>query len=168
MGELQPAKMQRLEPPSLFVKRMSEHATLPVRGSALAAGYDLAAAYDCVVPARGKALVKTDLAVKVPDDCYGRIAPRSGLAWKSFIDVGAGVIDADYRGNVGVLLFNHAETDFAVKRGDRVAQFILERIYTPPVVEVDELDDTERAAGGFGSTGVKTVVEKPPLVEKEN
>jgi hypothetical protein len=138
-------------------------------------------------------------------------APRSGLAWKSFIDVGAGVIDADYRGNVGVLLFNHAETDFAVKRGDRVAQFILERIYTPPVasarildtrpcpiclvshgfsaipsdliryhlipiglsrhkqvVEVDELDDTERAAGGFGSTGVKTVVEKPPLVEKEN
>ena len=60
-------------------------------------------------------------------------APRSGLAWKSFIDVGAGVIDADYRGNVGVLLFNHAETDFVVKKGDRVAQFILERIYTPQV-----------------------------------
>lgn len=63
-------------------------------------------------------------------------APRSGLAWKHFIDTGAGVIDADYRGNVGVILFNHAEQDFAVKRGDRVAQLVLERIATPDVEEV--------------------------------
>ena len=81
-------------------------------------------------------------------------APRSGLAWKNFIDTGAGVIDADYRGEVKVLLFNHESTDFAVKRGDRVAQLILEKISTPEVVAVDDLDASDRGAGGFGSTGV--------------
>jgi dUTP pyrophosphatase len=83
----------------------------------------------------------------------GRIAPRSGLASKNFIDTGAGVIDADYRGPVKVLLFNHADTDFAVKEGDRVAQLVIERIYTPEVVEVQELEASVRGAGGFGSTG---------------
>ena len=91
----------------LRVKKISEHATLPVRGSDGAAGYDLASAYDYVVPARGKELVKTDLSMAIPEGMYGRIAPRSGLAWKNFIDTGAGVIDADYRGEVKVLLFNH-------------------------------------------------------------
>lgn len=83
----------------------------------------------------------------------GRIAPRSGLASKHFIDTGAGVIDADYRGQVKILLFNHSETDFDVNEGDRVAQLVLERIYTPDVVEVAELEDSVRGAGGFGSTG---------------
>ena len=138
----------------LLVKRISETAKLPVRGSRLAAGYDLSSAYDLVVPARGKALVKTDLEMAIPEGCYGRVAPRSGLAWKNFIDTGAGVIDADYRGNVGVILFNHSEDDFQVKVGDRVAQLVLERIYTPEVKEVDSLEDTARGEGGFGSTGV--------------
>jgi dUTP pyrophosphatase len=84
----------------------------------------------------------------------GRIAPRSGLASKNFIDTGAGVIDADYRGPVKVLLFNHSDADFAVQEGDRVAQLVLERIYTPDVVEVAELEESVRGAGGFGSTGV--------------
>jgi dUTPase len=73
---------------------------------------------------------------------------------KNFIDVGAGVVDYDYRGNVGVVLFNHGEQDFAVARGDRVAQLILERISMAPAVEVQELSDTARGSGGFGSTGV--------------
>lgn len=76
------------------------------------------------------------------------------MAWKHSIDVGAGVVDYDYRGNVGVILFNLSENDFAVKTGDRVAQLILERISTPEVVEVEDLEETERGAGGFGSTGV--------------
>jgi dUTP pyrophosphatase len=63
-------------------------------------------AYDYEVPAQGKVLAKTDIQIAVPNDCYGRVAPRSGLAHKNFIDVGAGVIDRDYRGNVGVILFN--------------------------------------------------------------
>ena len=83
----------------------------------------------------------------------GRVAPRSGLASKSFIDTGAGVIDSDYRGEVKVLLFNHAETEFEIKEGDRVAQLIIEQIYTPEVQVVDELEESVRGAGGFGSTG---------------
>ena len=73
---------------------------------------------------------------------------------KNFIDTGAGVIDADYRGEVKVLLFNHSDVDFEVKVGDRIAQLVLERIYTPEVVEVESLDESVRGAGGFGSTGV--------------
>lgn len=98
--------------------------------------------------------MKTDLSIAIPLGTYARVAPRSGLAWKNFIDVGAGVVDYDYRGNVGVILFNHGKEDFVIKRGDRVAQLILEKIATPDVVEVDDLDETDRGAGGFGSTGV--------------
>ena len=116
-------------------------------------GYDLAAAHDTIIPARGKGLVKTDLSIAIPWGTYARVAPRSGLALKQFIDTGAGVIDYDYRGPVGVVLFNHAETDFEVKRGDRVAQLILEKIVMAEVQEVEDLDETSRGAGGFGSTG---------------
>uniref|UniRef100_A0A2C9KJ08 Deoxyuridine 5'-triphosphate nucleotidohydrolase n=1 Tax=Biomphalaria glabrata TaxID=6526 RepID=A0A2C9KJ08_BIOGL len=101
----------------------------------------------------GKEIVKTDIQISVPDGCYGRVAPRSGLAAKSFIDVGAGVIDQDYRGNVGVVLFNFSETDFKVNKGDRIAQLICERIYIPQLCEKPSLDNTERGTGGFGSTG---------------
>ena len=124
------------------------------RGSHLAAGYDLSSATDTKVPARGKALIPTDLSIAIPEGTYGRVAPRSGLAWKHSIDVGAGVIDADYRGPLGVILFNHSDVDFEVKVGDRIAQLIIEKIMTPDVLEVDDLDSTTRGAGGFGSTGV--------------
>ncbi|KAG6408760.1 hypothetical protein SASPL_131781 [Salvia splendens] len=140
--------------PFLRVKRLSEKAVLPSRGSPLSAGYDLSSAAETKVPARGKALVPTDLSVAVPEGTYARIAPRSGLAWKHSIDVGAGVVDADYRGPVGVILFNHSEVDFEVKVGDRIAQLIIEQIVTPEVAEVDDLDATARGSGGFGSTGV--------------
>jgi len=91
--------------------------------------------------------------------CSNSIAPRSGLAWKSHIDVGAGVVDADYRGNVGVILFNHGDNDFAVKPGDRVAQMILQKVDMAAVTEVTELPDTARGEGGFGSTGVSGIPE---------
>uniref|UniRef100_A0A453H1T0 Deoxyuridine 5'-triphosphate nucleotidohydrolase n=1 Tax=Aegilops tauschii subsp. strangulata TaxID=200361 RepID=A0A453H1T0_AEGTS len=111
-------------------------------------------AVETVVPARGKALVATDLSIAIPEGTYARIAPRSGLALKHAIDAGAGVIDADYRGPVGVVLFNHSEVDFVVKPGDRVAQMIIQVIATPEVAEVEDLDATVRGEGGFGSTGV--------------
>lgn len=139
-------------------KKLSENATAPVRGSEGAAGYDLAAAENKIVPARGKNLVKTNLAIAIAKDTYARIAPRSGLAWKKSIDVGAGVIDADYRGDVGVILFNHDDEDFEVKKGDRIAQLIIEYIATPVPQEVDDLDDTSRGDGGFGSTGVSSAL----------
>ncbi|KAJ9575700.1 hypothetical protein L9F63_007459, partial [Diploptera punctata] len=135
-----------------FVK-LTEKAFAPVRGSAKAAGFDLKSAYDTEIPARGKALIKTDLQIELPSGCYGRIAPRSGLALKHHIDVGAGVVDEDYRGNVGVVLFNHSDEIFRVNRGDRIAQLICEQIFYPQLEEVKDLDETERGKGGFGSTG---------------
>lgn len=138
----------------LLVKKLSPKAQLPTRGSAFAAGYDVYSSHATTIPARGKALVDTDISIAVPAGTYGRIAPRSGLASKNFIDVGAGVIDADYRGQVKVLLFNHSDSDFEVKEGDRVAQLVLERIYTPEVEEVQDLEESVRGVGGFGSTGI--------------
>ncbi|ETW84263.1 hypothetical protein HETIRDRAFT_425693 [Heterobasidion irregulare TC 32-1] len=138
---------------NLLIKRLSAKAKLPTRGSALAAGYDLYSAEKKIIPARGKALVDTQLSIAVPAGTYGRVAPRSGLASKFMIDTGAGVIDADYRGIVFVLLFNLSDQDFTVEEGDRVAQLVLERIITPDVLEVEDLDATARGEGGFGSTG---------------
>ena len=105
------------------------------------------------IPARGKGLVKTDIQIKVPHGTYGRIAPRSGLSLKNHIDIGAGVVDEDYRGNVGVVMFNHAETEFVVKKGDRIAQLVCEKIAYPEIEVMESLDNTERGEGGFGSTG---------------
>ncbi|CAG7732691.1 unnamed protein product [Allacma fusca] len=139
----------------LYFVRLGETAQVPTRGSKLAAGYDLKSAYKVTVPARGSALVKTDIQIQLPSGTYGRVAPRSGLALKNKIDVGAGVIDQDYRGNVGVILFNHGDVDFEVEVGDRIAQLICEKIAYPDAVEVENLDDSERGAGGFGSTGMK-------------
>lgn len=138
----------------LQVQLLSAGARLPTRGSAGAAGYDLYASEDATVAARGRGVVATDISVRIPEGTYARIAPRSGLAVKKGIQTGAGVVDFDYRGKVGVVLFNHSDDEFVVKAGDRVAQMILERIVTPEVVQVDELDETVRGSGGFGSTGV--------------
>ncbi|KAL8554960.1 hypothetical protein ACS0TY_002953 [Phlomoides rotata] len=150
VSELKPSEISAF----LLVKRLSEKAILPSRASPLSAGYDLSSAVETKVPARGKALVPTDLSIAVPEGTYARIAPRSGLALKQSIDVGAGVVDADYRGPVGVILFNHSDVDFEVKHGDRIAQLIIQKIVTPEVTEVDDLDTTVRGSGGFGSTGV--------------
>jgi dUTP pyrophosphatase len=98
-------------------------------------------------------MIKTDIAIQVPKGHYGRVAPRSSLAWKDFVDVGAGVIDEDYRGEVKVVLYNHGESLFHVKMGDRIAQLIIEKISYPEVKEVETLEETERGSGGFGSTG---------------
>lgn len=138
--------------PVLRVVRLSPGARLPERASAGAIGYDLRASTPARVPARGRVLVSTGLAIALPPGTYGRVAPRSGLASKKCVDVGAGVIDPDYRGELHILLVNDADRDFFVEIGDRVAQLIVERAATPPVVETDRLDDTARGSDGFGST----------------
>jgi dUTP pyrophosphatase len=112
----------------LSFRRLSQYALAPIRGSQHAAGYDLSSAYDGIVEAHGRFTFKTDLQIKLPVGCYGRIAPRSGLASQFFIDVGGGVVDPDYEGNVMVLLYNFSDTNYVVKRGDRIAQLICERI----------------------------------------
>jgi dUTP pyrophosphatase len=97
-------------------------------------------------------LFKTGLSIAIPQGMYGRIAPRSGLAYKDGIDVLAGVIDEDYRGDVGVILINFGTTEKQFKIGDRIAQIIFEFYNVVNVVEVKELDETVRSSGGWGST----------------
>ena len=138
---------------NLLVERASETAILPTKGSDRAAGYDLYASDEAVVPAGGKALVSTGLKIKVPTGTYGRIAPRSGLAWNHHLDVGAGVVDEDYRGELKVVLFNLGQEAFYVKQGERIAQLICEKIAYPVLEAVVSIDETHRGSAGFGSTG---------------
>ena len=142
------------------MKKLRNNATGPKRGFEEAAGYDIAFAEDTIVPVKGKAIIKTGVSIAIPEGCYGRIAPRSGLTVKKFIDVGAGVIDANYRGEVGVVLFNYSEEDFEVKPGDHIAQLILEEIATPQVKEATDLPCTERGSDGFGRTIIGKSEEK--------
>eukprot|EP00088_Acartia_fossae_P070812 TRINITY_DN9573_c0_g1_i2.p1 TRINITY_DN9573_c0_g1~~TRINITY_DN9573_c0_g1_i2.p1 ORF type:complete len:175 (+),score=55.45 TRINITY_DN9573_c0_g1_i2:2-526(+) len=148
-----PAKRLCIDEDVLQVAKLTEKAIIPTRGSQKAAGYDLYSAYDYQIPPRGKILAKTDIQIKVPHGTYGRVAPRSGLAWKQHIDIGAGVVDEDYRGNVGVVMFNHSEVQVDIKAGDRIAQLVCEKICYPDIKVLDTLDETERGEGGFGSTG---------------
>lgn len=138
------------------VKLALPTAVVPKRASCGAAGYDLCCAIPDVVKARGRQLIHTGVRVAIPPGRYGRIAPRSGLALKNGIDVGGGVIDSDYRGQVDVILFNHSDVDFKVAQGDRIAQLIIERCSeeTMEVVTAFDAEDTVRGSGGFGSTGV--------------
>lgn len=134
--------------------KLTKNAYTPTKSSEKAAGFDLYSAYNLIVPAFGKARIKTDIQIALPNGSYGRIAPRSGLAWKNFIHVGGGVIDQDYRGNIEVILFNFSEQNFTVKKGDRIAQLIIERIFICNLEELSNLDQTERGSNGFGSSGL--------------
>ena len=136
------------------VKLLNPHAEVPCRGSQGAAGYDLYSSVDCLITPGERKAVNTSIAIKVPQWTYGRVAPRSGLAFKYGIDVMAGVIDEDYRGEVKVILVNLGKDIFRVSQGDRIAQLVLEKIVTPDVQVVRELGDTSRGDGGFGSTGI--------------
>ena len=151
----------------LYVKKLSDQAKIPQRCSKDAAGLDLFSNINIIVPAKGKACVSIGLAIQVPFGTYGRIAPRSGLALKQ-IDVGGGVIDLDYRGEVKIILFNHSNIDFKINYGDRIAQLILEKIEIPEIKEVNSLSETNRGMNGFGSTGIKlTNKEESSTVSKK-
>ena len=142
------------------VKKLCNNAKLPVRGSIGAAGYDLAAAQTAVIPAHGKGLVKTGLSMSMPTGCYGRIAPISGLALKKFINVGAGVVDVDYRGELGVVLFNFGNEDFKINMGNKIAQLVFEKTKTPEIVQTNGLEETGWGEKGFGSTGLNSEEQK--------
>lgn len=131
-------------------------AKIPTRGSKEAAGWDLYSSENIVVPARGKAIIPTGIHIAIPYGYYGRVAPRSGMSWKKHTDIGAGVIDSDYRGTIGVVMFNHGEQDLNIELHDRVAQLVIEKINTNEMKEVNlnDLNNTERGEGAFGSTGI--------------
>ena len=136
----------------LQIKFNAEDAIMPKRGSPDAAGYDLYTneAGD-IEPGQTK-LFDTGISFKVPIGTYGRIAPRSGLSKKGIM-VNAGVIDRDYTGPVKIMLHNLSGDTYVVNKDDRIAQLILEQIKTPEVELVENLDETIRGEGGFGSTG---------------
>jgi len=137
----------------LSFKRLSTRAILPTRGSSLSAGLDIYSIEDLSIQPRQRALARTGLAVAIPEGFYGRLAPRSGLAAKQGLDVLAGVIDSDYRGEVCCLLYNSSDESIDLPAESKICQLIVEQIIAPAPVWADDLTETSRGEGGFGSTG---------------
>jgi len=145
-------------PPAIrvAVKRLDPAVPLPAYAREGDAGLDLHAAHDVTLPPGGRALVGTGLAVALPAGCAGFVLPRSGLALRHGVTIlnAPGLIDAGYRGEVRVLLVNQDPARaVTLRRGERVAQLVVQRVERAALVEVDELPPSERGAGGFGSTG---------------
>lgn len=144
----------------LAIKKLDHARDLPLPGyeSALAAGMDIRAALDAplVLKPGERALISTGLQIGLPEGYEAQIRPRSGLAIKYGITMlnAPGTIDADYRGEIKVIAINHGQEDFVVKHGDRIAQMVIARVKQLQVTEVDELEETTRGEGGFGSTGI--------------
>lgn len=132
--------------------KMHPEAKLPMRASEGAAGLDLYSVEAVSIAPGGRAAVSTGVAASIPDGYYGRVASRSGLAAKYGINVLAGVIDSDYRGEIICLLVNLGQESLSLDRGARVAQLIIEAIITPDPEWTDDLEDTGRGSDGFGST----------------
>lgn len=145
----------------VLFKRLSHAKDLPLPAyeSSHAAGMDIRAALDepVVLQPGERALVPTGLQMALPEGHEAQIRPRSGLAYRNGITMlnTPGTIDADYRGEVKVLAINHGTDSFTINHGDRIAQMVIAPIRQFPVEEADELPDTERGQGGFGSTGVR-------------
>jgi len=151
------------------VKRLSSKAILPTKGSRLAAGHDIYAIGEFTIPAQGQVLVETGVAIGLLKGTYARIAPRSGLASNKGIAINGGVIDADYTGEIRVIMVNHGKADCRIQEGDRIAQLIIEKINTSDIMEVDELELTERVDSGFGSTDMSpkrtiSVTDAQPMI----
>lgn len=144
---------------SIRVKKLNPTAKLPTYGSVEAAGADLYACLeDAVTIAPGEsAFIPTGIAMEVPVGCAGLIYARSGLACKRGLAPAnkVGVIDSDYRGQIVVVLHNHGKEPQTIENGERIAQMVITPVLTPPYVETEELSDSDRGAGGFGSTGSK-------------
>jgi len=137
----------------LDVQLLLPEATVPTKGSAGAAGWDLYAAEDAVIECVDYKTVETGVAIALPEDHVGLIWPRSGLAAKHGVDTLAGVIDSDYRGGIGVVLVNHGWEAFEVEPGMRIAQLLVQRVEGDALMAVPELTGTQRDVRGFGSTG---------------
>ena len=147
--------------PPIAVKRLAPDVPLPMRAHPEDAGADLYAAEDVVIEPGQRALVGTGIAIALPVGTVGLIHPRSGLAVKHGLSIvnTPGTIDAGYRGEIKVCLINHdPEQTISISRGDRIAQLIVQRVELPDFVEVDELDDTARGDGGYGSSGGSAIL----------
>ena len=128
---------------------------MPAYATQGSAGVDLRASEPCVIPPGGRALVPTGLHIALPEGYEAQVRPRSGLALKHGVTLlnSPGTIDSDYRGEIGVILINLGQEPFSIQPGDRIAQMVFAPVTRGVWDEVETLDETERGAGGFGSTG---------------
>ena len=139
----------------LKIKKLNPKAIIPAYQTEEAAGFDLHSIEDVVLKPNERKLISTGLAFEIEFGYEVQIRPRSGLAFKHGITVlnSPGTIDSDYRGEIKVLLINHSNEKFEIKKGDRIAQAVVAPVIQAEIVEVEELSDTTRGEGGFGSTG---------------
>ena len=146
------------EPVDIAVKRLDHAGDLPLPSyeTSGSAGMDVRAAEEMVLPPGQRGLVGTGLAFAIPEGYEIQVRPRSGLALKKGIAIpnSPGTIDSDYRGELKVILINHGEENFTIERGDRIAQIVVAPVQRGVLVEVADLDEPQRGAGGFGSPGV--------------
>jgi dUTP pyrophosphatase len=140
----------------LKIKKLKNEAQIPSYQTKEAAGFDLHSIEDAVLKPGERKLIGTGLAFEIEYGYEVQIRPRSGLAYKHGITVlnTPGTIDSDYRGEIKVLLINHSNDAFEIKKGDRIAQAVVAPVIQAEIVEVEELSETKRGEGGFGSTGV--------------
>ena len=151
--------MMTMTKPVLKIKKLPNFVSMPEYKTQGASAMDLVAAIDedIVIPSGEIKLIPTGIALELPHNTEAQVRSRSGLAIKSGIAVvnGIGTIDEDYRGEICVGLINHSKSDFTIHRGDRIAQMAIMEVLKPEILIADDLSETSRAAGGFGSTGVK-------------
>ena len=144
---------------TLKIKKLENFVSMPQYKTSGASAMDLVAAIneDVIIPSGEIRMIPTGIAIELPHNTEAQVRSRSGLAIKSGIAVvnGIGTIDEDYRGEICVGLINHSKVDFKISRGDRIAQMAIMEVLKPTIIVADDLSDTARAAGGFGSTGVK-------------
>jgi len=142
------------------IVRLNQKAILPVYATPHAAGMDVSACLDSpvIVAPLTTGLISTGFAIELPDGFEAQLRPRSGLALRHLISLPntPATIDADYRGEVKVILINYGKEPFTVSHGDRIAQMVVSRVDRVSFEEVDELSDTKRGTGGFGHTGIRT------------
>ena len=141
---------------TLRFRKIHPDAVLPSYAHPSDAGMDVRSVEDLVIAPGGRSLVRTGLVMLLPPGYEAQVRPRSGLALRSGVTVlnTPGTIDSGYRGEVGVILANFGEADFQVKKGDKIAQVVIAPVTQPEIAETTEIDETDRGAGGFGSTGV--------------
>jgi dUTP pyrophosphatase len=137
----------------LQIVLLNEKAKVPTRAYEWDAGLDLYSTQNIILPPMERIPVKTGISMAIPQGFYGRVAPRSGLAVKKGLDVMAGVVDSSYRNEITVVLINLGKDIVEINEGDKIAQMVIERCYSPNIMVVSELEDTDRGQGGFGSTG---------------
>ena len=140
---------------TLKIKKLHDDAIIPNFAHKGDAGMDLYSIEEVVIPASESKLIKTGISIALPKNTEAQVRPRSGLALKHSVTVlnTPGTIDEGYRGEIGVILINHGKEDFTVNKNMKIAQMVVKPIYDINILEVSNLDDTERGNGGFGSTG---------------